>query len=220
MCHVLVVKIFAMRWLQPARAQSGLGLAHRVQSRADSVPHRRDARRALRRSSSKSLSRPALPLQQRMTEVQASIDRVLYYAGWADKYQQIFSSVNPVSSSPFQFQPAGTDRRRLDLLAPKTSGLAGPALRHLPDHRRRKHLHRPGVDYETPAAPSRLSEVLATSDLPGGVINLLTGDRAELLEHFASHMDVNATLYCGDDAKELATAPHQSRAECQTRREL
>ena len=47
--------------------------------------------------------------------------------------------------------------------------------------------------------------MLATSDLPGGVVNLLTGERKELIEHFASHMDVNATIYCGRDISELAT---------------
>ncbi|HEX3358591.1 MAG TPA: aldehyde dehydrogenase family protein, partial [Tepidisphaeraceae bacterium] len=56
-----------------------------------------------------------------------------------------------------------------------------------------------------PLCAVTLSEVLATSDLPGGVVNLLTGDRAELIEHFASHMDVNACVYCGDDIKDLAT---------------
>jgi hypothetical protein len=50
-----------------------------------------------------------------------------------------------------------------------------------------------------------LAEVLATSDLPGGVVNLLTGRRDELLDHFASHMDVNACLYCGRDPSELTT---------------
>jgi len=50
-----------------------------------------------------------------------------------------------------------------------------------------------------------LAEVLATSDLPGGVVNLLTGHRAELIDQFASHMDVNATVYCGDDPQDLAT---------------
>ena len=63
-----------------------------------------------------------------------------------------------------------------------------------------------------------LAEVLATSDLPGGVVNLLTGERAELLDHFASHMDVNASIYCGDDTKELADRPHEGRAERQARR--
>jgi acyl-CoA reductase-like NAD-dependent aldehyde dehydrogenase len=48
-----------------------------------------------------------------------------------------------------------------------------------------------------------LAEVLHTSDLPGGVVNLITGDRSELLEHFASHMDVNALVYCGSDANEI-----------------
>ena len=57
---------------------------------------------------------------------------------------------------------------------------------------------------DLPLCAVTLAEVLATSDLPGGVVNILTGDRAELLEHFASHMDVNATVYCGDDSKDLA----------------
>src|SRR4029453_15321785 len=56
-----------------------------------------------------------------------------------------------------------------------------------------------------PLAAVTLSEVLATSDLPGGVVNILTGKRSELLDHFASHMDVNACIYCGDDLEELKT---------------
>src|SRR5207253_883178 len=56
-----------------------------------------------------------------------------------------------------------------------------------------------------PLSAVTLAEVLATSDLPGGVVNILTGERPELLEHFANHMDVNATIYCGDDPKERAT---------------
>ena len=55
-----------------------------------------------------------------------------------------------------------------------------------------------------PLSAVTLSEVLATSDLPGGVVNILTGKRSELIEHFASHMDVNATVYCGRDREELA----------------
>ncbi len=135
-------------------------------------------------------------------EVEKSIDRVLYYAGWADKYQQIFSSVNPVASSHFNFsvlEPTGV----VSILSPQDSGLIGlistvaPAI----------------VGGNTcialastskPLSAVTLGEVLATSDLPGGVVNLLTGQRGELLEHFASHMDVNATLYCGQDREELA----------------
>ena len=55
-----------------------------------------------------------------------------------------------------------------------------------------------------PLAAVTFAEVLATSDLPGGVVNLLTGKRTELVEHFANHMDVNATIYCGHDTEERA----------------
>ena len=61
-----------------------------------------------------------------------------------------------------------------------------------------------------PLCAVTLAEVLATSDLPGGVVNILTGKRSELIEHFASHMDVNACIYCGDDADELATVRTKS----------
>src|SRR5687767_12625931 len=131
-----------------------------------------------------------------------SIDRVLYYAGWTDKYQQIFSSVNPVASSHFNFsllEPTGV----VSILSPEETGLIGLISTILPTI----------VGGNTcialastskPLAAVTFSEVLATSDLPGGVVNLLTGERKELLEHFASHMDVNATIYCGHDTSELA----------------
>ena len=137
------------------------------------------------------------------TEVEKSIDRVLYYAGWSDKYQQVFSSVNPVSSSHFNFsllEPTGV----VSILAPEQNGLIGLISAIMPTI----------VGGNTcvalastskPLAAVTLAEVLATSDLPGGVVNLLTGQRSELLDHFASHMDVNATIYCGGDMTELAT---------------
>jgi len=128
-------------------------------------------------------------------EVERSIDRLLYYAGWSDKYQQIFSSVNPVASSHFNFsmlEPTGV----VSIIAPEETGLIGLVSTIAPTI----------VGGNTcialastskPLAAVTLAEVLATSDLPGGVVNLLTGERKELLEHFASHMDVNATIYCG-----------------------
>jgi acyl-CoA reductase-like NAD-dependent aldehyde dehydrogenase len=58
------------------------------------------------------------------------------------------------------------------------------------------------ASHDLPLSAVTLTEVLATSDLPGGVVNLLTGDRSELLEHFASHMDVNAVIACGSDDNE------------------
>jgi len=136
-------------------------------------------------------------------EVAMSIDRFLYYAGWADKYQQVFSSVNPVSSSHFNFsilEPTGI----VSILAPETTGLIGLVSTIAP-------VICGGntcialASTQMPLCAVTLAEVLATSDLPGGVINLLTGKRKELVEHFASHMDVNAVIYCGDDAAELTT---------------
>src|SRR5438477_2072581 len=137
-----------------------------------------------------------------MSEVTQSIDRVLYYAGWADKYQQIFSSVNPVSSSHFNFsvlEPTGV----VSILAPEHSGLLGLISTVMPVITG-GNVAIALASTNKPMCAVTLSEVLATSDLPGGVINILTGERAELLEHFASHMDVNATIYCGNDSKELA----------------
>lgn len=133
-------------------------------------------------------------------EVQLATDRLVYYAGWADKYQQVFSSVNPVASSHFNFsvlEPTGV----IAIIAPPASALLGlisviaPAIT--------------GGNTVVALAPRDLplcaitfAEVLATSDLPGGVVNLLTGDGADLIDHFAGHMDVNAVIYCGNDEKE------------------
>src|SRR5260370_33581540 len=123
-------------------------------------------------------------------EVSHSIDRLVYYAGWTDKYSQIFGSVTPVASSHFNFttpEPTGVvvilapDQPALlplvSLLAPVT--LSGNSAVVLASERH-------------PLSAATFSEILATSDLPGGVVNLLTGKRADLLSHFATHMDVNA----------------------------
>lgn len=135
-------------------------------------------------------------------QVSGAVDRLLYYAGWADKYQQVFSSVNPVASSHFNFsilEPTGV----VAILAPEESSLLGLV-----------SLIAPAIaggntcialaSYSKPLCPVTFTEVLATSDLPGGVVNLLTGARAELLDPFSSHMDVNAVVYAGDDQNELA----------------
>jgi acyl-CoA reductase-like NAD-dependent aldehyde dehydrogenase len=139
---------------------------------------------------------------QAQNEVAISIDRVLYYAGWADKFQQIFSSVNPVSSSHFNFsvlEPTGI----VSVIAPENTGLLGLLSVTIPAIAGGNSVIALASESK-PLSAVTLSEVLATSDLPGGVINLLTGRRAELVEHFASHMDVNAMVYCGDDKKDIA----------------
>ncbi len=134
-------------------------------------------------------------------EVAHSVDRLVYYAGWADKYQQVFSSVNPVSSSHFNFsllEPTGV----VTALCPESSALLGLVSVIAP-------IIVGGNSVVALASTSKplcavtFSEVLATSDLPGGVVNLLTGERAEMLDTMASHMDVNAIVYAGTDAKEI-----------------
>ncbi|MFM1848909.1 MAG: hypothetical protein RL417_2383 [Pseudomonadota bacterium] len=134
-------------------------------------------------------------------EVNASIDRLIYYAGWSDKYTQLFSSVNPVSSHHFNFslpEPTGV----VGIIAPEESALLGLISVVAPVI----------VGGNTcivlasnaqPLPAVTLTEVLGTSDLPGGVVNLLTGTRKELLGHFASHMDINSVVYCGDAPSEV-----------------
>jgi acyl-CoA reductase-like NAD-dependent aldehyde dehydrogenase len=137
------------------------------------------------------------------TEVERSIDRVLYYAGWADKYQQIFSSVNPVSSSHFNFSVLESTGV-VSILSPEDTGLVGLISTIMPAIVGGNTVIAL-ASTNKPLSAVTLAEVLATSDLPGGVVNLLTGKRSELLEHFATHMDVNACIYCGNDAAELTT---------------
>ncbi len=135
-------------------------------------------------------------------EVTAAIDRLVHFAGWTDKYQQVFGSVNPVASSHFNFttpEPTGVvvalapDEPSLlalvSLIAPVI--LSGNAVIAIGSEK-----------YPLPALT--FGEILATSDLPGGVVNILTGKRAELVPHIASHMDVNAIVDGAGDS-ELST---------------
>jgi acyl-CoA reductase-like NAD-dependent aldehyde dehydrogenase len=135
-------------------------------------------------------------------EVDASIDRLIYFAGWADKFQQVFSAVNPVSSSHFNFsvlEPTGV----VSMLAPDDSSLLGLVSNLAP-------VIVGGNTCIVLASETRplcavsFAEVLHSADVPGGVVNILTGFRSELTEQFASHMDVNAIVYC-DGGKRVAT---------------
>lgn len=141
-------------------------------------------------------------------EVAVSIDRVVYYAGWADKYQQVFSSVNPVASSHFNFsvlEPTGV----VSIYAPESTGLIGLISAIMPVIVGGcTCIVLASKDY--PISAISFAEVLHTSDVPGGVINILTSDRAELLTHFSTHKDVNAMIYCGDSKKDITTIQSNS----------
>lgn len=125
-------------------------------------------------------------------ETQVAIERLVHYAGWTDKFSQIFSAVNPVASSHFNFtspEPTGVVAilcpnewpllALVSLVAPAIlSGNTAVVL----------------ASATQPLPALTFSEIIATSDLPGGVINILTGDARELAPHIAAHMDVNAIV--------------------------
>jgi acyl-CoA reductase-like NAD-dependent aldehyde dehydrogenase len=132
-------------------------------------------------------------------EVERAIDRIVWYAGWADKLPQVLGGSNPVAGPYFNFtvpEPTGV----VAVLAPDDPPLLGLVTRLLPPLVGGNVVV--AVASETrPLAAVELAEALATSDVPGGVINLLTGFRAELAPVLASHMDVNALDVCGADGQ-------------------
>ena len=131
-------------------------------------------------------------------EVTVAIDRLVHFAGWTDKYPQVFGSVNPVASSHFNFttpEPQGV----VVVLAPdEPSLLALVSLVAQVILSGNTAIVVASEKFPLPAAT--FAEILATSDLPGGVVNILTGKRAELIPHIATHMDVNAIVDGAGDA--------------------
>ena len=126
-------------------------------------------------------------------EVEEAIDILIYYAGWCDKYQQVFGSINPVASSHFNFsmpEPTGV----VAILGPEESPLQGLASVIAP-------VIAGGnscvvlASQKAPLPAISFAEVLHSSDVPAGVVNILTGFKEELIPHFSSHMDVNALFF-------------------------
>jgi len=132
-------------------------------------------------------------------EVERAIDRIVWYAGWADKLPQVLGGSNPVAGPYFNFtvpEPTGV----VAVLAPDEPPLLGLVSRLLPPLVGGSAVV--AVASETkPLAAVELAEAVATSDVPGGVVNLLTGFRAELGPVLAGHMDVNAIDLCGADGQ-------------------
>jgi acyl-CoA reductase-like NAD-dependent aldehyde dehydrogenase len=130
-------------------------------------------------------------------EVDRAIDRVVWYAGWADKLPQVLGGSNPVAGPYFNFtvpEPTGV----VGVLAPDEPALAGLVSRIAPALVGGNAVV--VVASEThPLAAIELAEVLATSDVPGGAVNILTGYREELAPWLAGHMDVNAIDVTGAD---------------------
>ena len=138
-----------------------------------------------------------------LREVDLAIDRLIYFAGWADKYQQVFSAVNPVASSHFNFsvlEPTGV----VSILAPDDTSLLGLVSNVAPAIAGGNTCVVLASESKPLCAVS-FAEVLHASDVPGGVVNILTGLRSELTGQFASHMDVNAIVSCDGSRKTAAT---------------
>lgn len=132
-------------------------------------------------------------------EVQTAIDRIVHYAGWTDKYGPLLGSVNPVATPHFNFtliEPMGI----VGVLAPGESPLLGLLSMILPAITSgnvvvalASHAH--------PYPSILLGEMLAVSDLPAGVVNMLTGTRADILPTMATHEHIRAVYACVDKAE-------------------
>lgn len=145
---------------------------------------------------------PLTPIAARR-EVEASVDRVVRFAGWTDKIAQVLGNQNPVAGPYYNFtvpEPTGVvavvspDRPALLamvtlLCAPLCAGNATIVI----------------ASDENPLPAVSLMEILATSDVPAGVVNVLTGQRGELLSHVSSHREINAICAATSDAKEIRT---------------
>ncbi len=141
-------------------------------------------------------------------KLDAAIDLLVYYAGWADKYQQVFSSVNPVASSHFNFsllEPTGV----VAIVAPEDPPLLG-LVANLAPAMAGGNCSIALASEARPLPAVSFAEVLHSSDVPAGVVNILTGKVSELAEHMATHMDVNALVFARDDAKVIAQIQQQA----------
>ncbi len=141
-------------------------------------------------------------------EVAATVDRLVWYAGWCDKFAQVAGNLNPVAGPFFNIsapEPVGV----VGVVSPPEPSLLGLVSRMAP-------ALVPGntivliASYQKPLPAVTFAEALATSDVPGGVVNILTGDPAELLPWMAGHMDIDAIDLTGAPADQVAPAEEAS----------
>ena len=125
-------------------------------------------------------------------DIELSVDRLVYFAGWTDKYSQVYGTINPVASSHFNFsmpEPTGVvginssdDISLLSLVSVISPVIAGGNTCVVL------------ASEKNPLSAISFGEVMHGSDVPGGVVNILTGYKNEMLEHVGSHKDINAVL--------------------------
>jgi acyl-CoA reductase-like NAD-dependent aldehyde dehydrogenase len=146
--------------------------------------------------------------RQAEVEVEKTVDRLVWYAGWCDKFAQVMGNLNPVSGPFFNIstpEPTGV----VGIVAPEQPALLGLVSRLAP-------VLVSGntavvvASYSRPLPAVTFAEALATSDVPGGVINILTGSAEELTPWLASHMDVDAIDLTGADPGLVAAAEREA----------
>jgi acyl-CoA reductase-like NAD-dependent aldehyde dehydrogenase len=184
--------VLAARKAQPAWAKASAYLRGQILYRAAEMLEMRKSELEMEIARSQGAT-----AAQSRRETISVIDRLVHFAGWTDKYFQIFSTVNPVASSHFNFtmpEPTGVvvvvcpdDPPLLALVSLVLPVIvSGNSVIVLPSQTK-------------PLPALTFSEIISTSDLPGGVVNILAGDRAELAPHFTRHMDVNAIVDASGD---------------------
>ena len=172
------------------RGQIIYRLAEMLESRADEL--------------TASLARHAANEADTAREVEAAVDRLVYYAGWADKFAQVLGNTNPVSGPYFNFtlpEPMGVVGVIAEEGVPPLLGLISQVAPVIVSGNTVVAFAAEGA----PLPAILLGEMLAVSDLPGGVVNLLTGKRAELLPTFATHEAIRAIDAAGASGAEAKT---------------
>lgn len=148
------------------------------------------------------LRKQGTPAADARKEVERVIERWVYYAGWSDKYPQVFGSVNPVAGPYYNFtvpEPTGV----VGVVAPEEPSLLGLVSRIAPAIVGGNTVV--AITSESkPLAAITLGEVMETSDVPGGVVNIISGIKSELISWLAAHMDVNAIDATGAAEESLA----------------
>ena len=134
-------------------------------------------------------------------ELERSVETLIWYAGWTDKLPQVMGTVNPVAGPYFNFtvpEPTGV----VAIVAPEKEALSGFVRRLAPALCGGNVVVALAAETQ-PLAALTLAEVLATSDIPAGVVNIISGQRKELLPWLASHMDINAIDTAGCTSDEI-----------------
>jgi len=174
-------------------------LAGAIEAGLPAAPKTKAKKPARGKAGSSAKAGAASPLE----EVTAAIDRVVHYAGWADKYAQVLGCNNPVAGPYYNFtspEPVGV----VAAFGPDGSPLLGLVSVIVPALCAGNALVAISAN-DNPLPAAVLGEVLATSDVPPGVVNVLTGERAELISHVANHRDIDAIHAANVSEAEAAT---------------